>query len=368
MDRRRFIIIISLIWIVIHWFVGVYTYLNALELNITDVYVATKVASFLGERLGDHGDLIWKLLINKLSKEDLIVVSHGAGVPKAFWRDYGLRQLIVVLAVLHSIIKNWYIIIFIFSVFNLVIFYFGWIRAIKKIFNVSEEYVLLAGLLLPSFVLWGSVLHPEALFLNSIGGLLWLWQRRWEIALVFLVFAMIWKFEISVFIFILIWLLKRPANISVVVGLGSLFFVLLVFFPDLAWFVCNRQAKAFMLLGNTSFATFPICYTWDWTALAIMRAIPEVLLSPVVIGGGAGWLFLLENIGVWTIALTLFIMRYKYWRMLDLIVIAFAVMLIIGLTFNNAGSIIRYRTVALAFLFLPSMAVVLRRLKHKLFK
>ncbi|NPA34589.1 MAG: hypothetical protein GXO48_06665 [Chlorobi bacterium] len=366
MEGRRFLVLISVIWIFIHWLVGVYTYLNAFELNITDVYVATKVASFLGESLYENGALLWKLLLNELSREDLIVVSQGAGVPKAFWRDYGLRQLIVVLAFLYGIIKNWYVIIFLFSVLNFIVFYFGWVRAVKEIFNVSEKHVLLAGLLMPSLVFWSSVLHPEALFLNSVGGVLWLWRSKWKTAFVFLVFAMLWKLEITAFVGLLIWLLKRPTNISIVAGLGMLFLALLVFFPDPVWFVCHKQAKAFMLLGNTSFATYPICYTWDWTSLAIVRAVPEVLFSPIVIGGIAGWVFLLENIVVWGIALTLFIMRYKYWRMLDLIVIALAVMLIIGLTFNNAGSIIRYRTVALAFLFLPSMAVALRRLESKL--
>ncbi len=368
MGKYRFLILISIVWIVTHWIAGVYTYINARELNITDVYVATKVAEFLGDRLYESGTLLWKLLFRKLSRDELIIISRSAEVPKAFWMDYGLRQLIVILSVLYSIAKNWTIIVFLFSTLNFIVFYFAWARVIKEIFSVSEEYVILAGMLLPSFLLWGSVLHPEALFLNSVGGLLLFWRGKWIKAIGFLAFAMVWKLEITILIGALVWLLKRPTNISIVAGLGMLFFVLLVFFPDFVWVVCDRQAKAFMLLGNSSFATYPICYTWDWTALAIMRAIPEVFLSPVVIGGGAGWLFILENVGVWTIALTLFVMRYKYWRMLDLIVIALAVMLIIGLTFNNAGSIIRYRTVALAFLFLPSVAVVLRRLKQKLIK
>ncbi len=363
---RYTLIVISGIWIVSHWFIAMLSYEYALTWNISDVHVAVKVSEFLGDNLYENFNVLWGLAVNEISREEIRYIAEKTGVPQMFWTEYGMRQLIILLSTLYGVFKNWHVVAFLFSALNFVVFYLGWVRVISRLFSVGEVYVLVSSLFLPSFFFWSSVLHPEALFLSSIGGVLWWWIGRWKKALAFLLIALLWRLEISLLVGTMVLLLKRPLNINVLGSLGVLVLLILIFFPDGIWFVCDRQEKFFTLLGETSFGTFPICYSWYWTALAVLRALPEVVLSPIVIGGPAGFLFLFENIGSLMLSAGFLVREYKHWRMLDLILIAITVMFIIGLTVNNAGTIIRYRTISITLLLMPTISVLFQSLVGKM--
>ncbi|HUH75511.1 MAG TPA: hypothetical protein VLZ75_14045 [Chitinophagales bacterium] len=245
--------------------------------------------------------------------------------------------------------------------------------------DLSEYIIIGIIFLIPNVLFWTSGLHKEALIIFSLGILLhsfnqYLYSKSFKFLLISIL-AFIFLIHVRMYMSLVI----LPALIGFYINektklkaiypylLSFVFLLLLVILYDvlapnklrLAYKISSFQSSFINATGNTSFEVDFVGNSW----MRILSSFPEHLLNgfiyPLYNQCKLTWCRLasIDSIILCTVIfISFFKVKYKY--ILDnnmalfCLSIGLGLMTIIGVVVNNAGAIVRYRSVALIFIFL----------------
>lgn len=242
-----------------------------------------------------------------------------------------------------------------------------------------SEYILIAIIfLIPNILFWTSGLHKEALIMFSLGILLYSFNQyiiyKCNISLVVAILFFLFLINVRMYMALIILpaligyyfneKTKVKAIIPYFISFGLL--LLLIIFYDvvvpneyrLALKISSFQSSFINTTGNTSFKVEYVGNSW----VGILSAFPEHILNgfvyPLYNQCKLTWCRLasLDSIILCILmVLSLFKIKYKYIlnnnMALFCLSIGFGLMTIIGIVVNNAGAIVRYRSIAILFIF-----------------
>lgn len=242
-----------------------------------------------------------------------------------------------------------------------------------------SEYILIAIIfLIPNILFWTSGLHKEALIMFSLGILLYSFNQyiiyKCNISLVVAILFFLFLINVRMYMALIILpaligyyfneKTKVKAIIPYFISFGLL--LLLIIFYDvvvpneyrLALKISSFQSSFINTTGNTSFKVEYVGNSW----VGILSAFPEHILNgfvyPLYNQCKLTWCRLasLDSIILCILmVLSLFKIKYKYIlnnnMALFCLNIGFGLMTIIGIVVNNAGAIVRYRSIAILFIF-----------------
>lgn len=242
-----------------------------------------------------------------------------------------------------------------------------------------SEYILIAIIfLIPNILFWTSGLHKEALIMFSLGILLYSFNQyiiyKCNISLVVAILFFLFLINVRMYMALIILPAligyyfnentKVKAIIPYFISFGLL--LLLIIFYDvvvpneyrLALKISSFQSSFINTTGNTSFKVEYVGNSW----VGILSAFPEHILNgfvyPLYNQCKLTWCRLasLDSIILCILmVLSLFKIKYKYIlnnnMALFCLNIGFGLMTIIGIVVNNAGAIVRYRSIAILFIF-----------------
>lgn len=242
-----------------------------------------------------------------------------------------------------------------------------------------SEYILIAIIfLIPNILFWTSGLHKEALIMFSLGILLYSFNQyiiyKCNISLVVAISFFLFLINVRMYMALIILpaligyyfneKTKVKAIIPYFISFGLL--LLLIIFYDvvvpneyrLALKISSFQSSFINTTGNTSFKVEYVGNSW----VGILSAFPEHILNgfvyPLYNQCKLTWCRLasLDSIILCILmVLSLFKIKYKYIlnnnMALFCLSIGFGLMTIIGIVVNNAGAIVRYRSIAILFIF-----------------
>lgn len=243
-----------------------------------------------------------------------------------------------------------------------------------------SEYVIIAIIfLVPNILFWTSGLHKEALIIFSLGILFYnfnqyLYSKSTKFLIISL-FAFLFLINVRIYMALVIlpallgFYLNGKTKMKAIYPYLFSFAVLILFTvlydvlaPNelrLAYKISKFQSVFINSIGNTNFEVDYVANSWS----KILSSFPEHLLNgfvyPLFNQCKLNWCRLASidsMILCLVIIISLFKVKYKY--ILDnnialfCLSIGLGLMTIIGIVVNNAGAIVRYRSVAILFIFI----------------
>lgn len=260
---------------------------------------------------------------------------------------------------------------------------------IYKFFSLAteiHEYLLLFLIYcIPGITFWTSGMHKESLVLLAIGIILynvqqlllsWNWARF--LCVVFFVYFLLNVRFYLVLIFLpavlaYVWNEKRPVRAFIpYLAIYGFLLISLIVYDNV---VPNEQRVAYQItiyqktflhsIGGTSFEIDSISNSWQ----NILKIFPQQFINgfvyPLLEQCRLDWCRLasIESIVV-CIVLILLLFKVQYRSLLNnslalfCLFVGFSWMSIIGIIVNNAGAIVRYRSIALLFIFIGLVIAV----------
>jgi len=256
--------------------------------------------------------------------------------------------------------------------------------------DLSEYLMIGLIFLIPNVLFWTSGLHKEALIMFSIGVLLYSFNRfiifKCNISLFVAVISFLFLINVRMYMSLIMipallgYYVNERSKVKAIYPYLISFAALLlavvlydVITPNqfrLAYIITNFQSSFINSTGNTSFEVDHVGNSW----VRILSTFPEHLLNgfiyPFYGQCKLTWCRLASidsMILCLVIGISLFKVKYKY--ILDnnmalfCLSIGFGLMTIIGVVVNNAGAIVRYRSIAIIFIFLGLSLSFLKKSK-----
>ncbi|MFN2458935.1 MAG: hypothetical protein ABR502_12105 [Chitinophagaceae bacterium] len=303
----------------------------------------------------------------------------------SWWNDLDLNFFIKFLALLNvASFGHYYINLIFFSfitLFGTIAFY----RVMQDVFPEKKLTVLLATVLLPSFLYWTGGIHKDGIVFLAIAFIVYhiyfgLKNRKFTVAgILMIIFPLLLILVLRNYLLILLlpallaWILSKKLPyrpVAVFAGLYLLFTIL--FFSvgyihpklDFPKAVVNKQ-QAFLLLSGGSAVTVKelqpnfksfLLNAPEAASLAFIRPYPSDVKHLLALAAAAEI----------NLLLLLFVI-FLFWKnngvslspfLLFCIFFAFTTLLTIGYTVNFLGAIVRYRSIVLPFLVVPMLAKI----------
>lgn len=295
------------------------------------------------------------------------------------WYDYTGYTIIRVNAFVRLFSFGFLSIHFLFFSFFSFIGSFYLFKFFSEVTDLSEYAILAIIFLVPGVVFWTSGLHKEALIIFAVGILLYnmyqlfLFFRKGRAIIV--IFAFLFLVNVRMYMFLVIvpaliayyWNEKSKiqAIIPYVVTYGFLLLIVVLYdvvVPNeyrLAYLISDFQNSFIKSAGNTSFEVEKVSNSW----VRILGFLPEHFLNsfihPIYNKCVSDWCRLasIESIVLscmFVVGLTKVKYKYLFNNSIALfcLSIGFSLMMIIGVVVNNAGAIVRYRSVAIIFILI----------------
>lgn len=333
----------------------------------------------------------YRLLLEQPAKffRDLFIDPYDGGLEKIFsttnsyWNDLKNNFMIKLMAIFNLFsFRHYYTNLVFFSFLG----FFG-PAALYRVFLTSfprqRTGVMIGCFLIPSVVFWCSGFHKEGLLFTALGlysffaSQLWQGQRRisclvWMTCSLFLIFIL----RNNILFALLpattgwMWSSLKKWRPGVQYLLVNLFFMTLFFTSkylyariDLPLSVSLRQAEFIRLGGNTAVPVEPLEPSLAGFIHNLPSALDLAFLRPYPGQGGLFYIpFTMEVVlGVLLVICLIFFPRQLPGdKNLRYFALNFAVllMLIIGYTVPNVGAVVRYRSLALPFLFIAMILMV----------
>lgn len=298
------------------------------------------------------------------------------------WYDFTGYTIVRVNAFIRLFSFGYVSIHFLFFSFLSFIGAFYLFRFFAKVTTLSEYYILGVLFLVPEIVFWTSGLHKEALVLFSSGILIYntyqysLRSSKWRLVLIIFSLAFLANVRMYMTLILLPALIayywneksKIKAIIPYFVTYGVVLLSVIaydVIAPNskrLAYKITEFQYAFINSTGNTSFPTEVVSNSWS----RIIQLFPEHFVNgfmyPLYNQCVSNWCRLssiMSMILVGILVLSLFKIKYRYLLnntiALFCFSIGFSLMGVIGVVVSNAGAIVRYRSIALIFIFIGLM-------------
>lgn len=295
------------------------------------------------------------------------------------WYDYTGYTIIRVNAFIRLFSFGFLSIHFLFFSFFSFIGSFYLFKFFSKVTDLSEYVILGILFLIPGVVFWTSGLHKEALIIFATGILLYnvyqlsLFFTKWRAAIVFLAFLFLVNVRMYMFLVLVPALIayywneksKIRAVVPYIATYGFLLLVVVLYdviVPNeyrLAYMISDFQNSFISSEGNTSFEVEKVGNSW----VRIFGFLPEHFLNsfihPIYNQCVSDWCRLASVESIVLCCLFVFgIFKIKYKYLFDnsialfCLSIGFSLMIIIGVVVNNAGAIVRYRSVAIIFILI----------------
>ncbi len=244
--------------------------------------------------------------------------------------------------------------------------------------DLSEYAIIGIIFLIPNILFWTSGLHKEALVIFSLGILLYSFNKYLENKsikfLLIALFAFFFLVNVRMYMSLVIlpalfgfYLNEKTKFKSIYLYVFSFLLILVaVIFYDmivpneyrLAYKISSFQSSFINSTGNTSFKAKYVGNSW----IRILSSLPDFLngfIYPFYSQCKLTWCRIasIDSI-ILSCIVVLSLFKIKYKSILDnnlalfCLSIGFGIMTIIGVVVNNAGAIVRYRSIALVFIFL----------------
>lgn len=341
-----------------------------------------------------NGLIEYKLLFNNPHEyfTNLFQDPYGDGVTKflgttdSYWNDLKGNAFIKILSVFDLLSFGNYYVNVIFYSFITMLGPLCVFRVMNDVFPNRKYVVLVATILLPSFLYWTSGIHKEGLIFTGLGLIVYsvyFGTKEWKFGIKKIVSIFIGLLLVLVlrnFIIIILlpalltWIisLKWPRrSLAVFIALYSLFIVMFFLARyispslDFPQAVVTKQQEFLKIVGGRT--TVPITEL-EPTAASFLKNTPQAfslsILRPYP-SDVKHILSLAASIEV-IVLLSLFLLLIIYHKneiqsrpfLYFCLFFSFTLLLAIGFSVNNLGAISRYRSVVLPFLVIPMVAFI----------
>lgn len=314
------------------------------------------------------------------------------GAQNSFWNDLKNNFMIKLMALMNLFSGGRY---YINTIFYSVLAFYGPValyRLFLAIFPGKKAVVFIAAFLLPSVLFWGSGFHKEGLLLSLLAVILYWFYNGLQkgftvkkISALLLAVALIFILR-NYILFALLpamgcwWLAHKWPGRTAAIYTGGMILFLAVFFMaarlhpklNLPGTVSQKQREFMELSGHTHVPTDTLRPTAAGFLHNLPKAADMAFLRPRPGEGGLSYLpSALEMLGLLAVFVASLVFRDKsrLYRPIIWFCGCFAIilMLIIGYSVPITGAVIRYRSLALPFLFLLfALPINIERLKKLL--
>jgi len=341
-----------------------------------------------------NGIIEYKLLFNNPHEyfTNLFQDPYGDGVTKflgttdSYWNDLKGNAFIKILSVFDLLsLGNYYVNVIFYSFITMLgplcIF-----RVMNDVFPNRKSVILVATILLPSFLYWTSGIHKEGLIFTGLGLIIYsiyfgTKEKRFGVKrIIAILIGLLLILVLRNFIIIILlpalltWLisLRWPhRSLAVFVGLYSLFIVLFFLARyinssfDFPQAVVTKQQEFLKITGGRT--TVPISEL-EPTAISFLKNMPQAfslsILRPYP-SDVKHILSLAASIEI-IFLLVLFLLLIVFHKngiqsrplLYFCLFFSFTLLLAIGFSVNNLGAISRYRSVVLPLLVIPMVALI----------
>lgn len=341
-----------------------------------------------------NGIIEYKLLFNHPHEyfTNLFQDPYGDGVTKflgttdSYWNDLKGNAFIKILSVFDLLsLGNYYVNVIFYSFITMLgplcIF-----RVMNDVFPNRKSVILVATILLPSFLYWTSGIHKEGLIFTGLGLIIYsiyfgTKEKRFGVKrIIAILIGLLLILVLRNFIIIILlpalltWLisLRWPhRSLAVFVGLYSLFIVLFFLARyinssfDFPQAVVTKQQEFLKITGGRT--TVPISEL-EPTAISFLKNMPQAfslsILRPYP-SDVKHILSLAASIEI-IFLLVLFLLLIVFHKngiqsrplLYFCLFFSFTLLLAIGFSVNNLGAISRYRSVVLPLLVIPMVALI----------
>jgi hypothetical protein len=301
---------------------------------------------------------------------------------QSFWHSFKTNLLIKFVAILNLFsFKNYWINVIFFNF----IFFFGFsyfYRLLKTHLKVNAFVAIIITFLLPSFLLFSSGIHKEAIvfaclsyiifFVSNLFAAIKQTKAQYFICLLFCFLLFIIRDYVMLALLpaLLCWFLisrfKWNAYLTYLFGyvlLGTLFFSLGNLSPKLDFpnFIIKKQTEFRQLTSVAVIPTENLSNSVSSFGAATPRALYNAMLKPHLADSSdyRYILFALELIGYYSLVLLGLFFRQRNENtaiLLFFIFFSLSMFWIIGLIVPNVGAIVRYRSIYLPFILTPIIA------------
>ena len=357
-----------------------YTYIFNNIINGKDIFVYFNESQIVFSALKDNPLYFIQLVFgpNDLNNipNHLAPYIHAMG----FWFDQGDYMMVRLNAIFHLFSFGYFSVHVVFISFLSLIGIYNIYKFFEPSFNGDKLLLITFLFFTPSIVFWYSGLHKEAVVILALGFILNSYQHliqndfklRYLIAIIFgtLLLIMVRFYVFAIFfpgllaLFLSYRFTKTP-TLYIFSSIYILFAILIVcyhyYFPSISPFaeMMTRQQYFFNTPGNTSY-TIPAL---DGTVINTFKNMPRALFNSLIhpvpkdCFSSSFLCFMAMVESYLIVGIILFgILRIKWQRFMDSAIINYCLfssitlLILMGLIVNNAGALVRYKSVVLPFL------------------
>lgn len=357
------------------------------QINTSDTWLYFNESLVETEKLLHNPKLFFsKLCYNQYANNSGLFIGVNS-----FWNDLKTTVFVKVLAVLNLIsFKNYYInLIF----FNLFVFY-GCIALYKLVsayFEIKNWILIVSIFLLPGFLFWSSGLHKDGIIFSCIGLVLYYYNlqlnqsisiKKISIILFFITITFLLRNYILLALLpvLLAWFCSTKLKIKPIIAFAFIMLLCLTIFffsnslnitQSIGSSIVQKHHEFQKLDGKTKITTPPLNNSTKSLLNYFPFAIKTSLIQPIPSKnyGLAFNLSSFENYFYILLGLvSLFFMSSQKINsplLLSFVFITFFLLLFIGYTVCFSGAIVRYRSIMLPFVILPSILLIFGKFKPK---
>jgi hypothetical protein len=357
-----------------------YTYIFKNILNGQDIFAFFNDSQIAFSALKDNPLYYFQLVFGKNDFDPIPRQLFPYVDAMGFWFDQGNYVMVRINALFHLFSFGFFGVHVVFISFLSLIGIYNIYRFFEPSFPGDKVLLITFLFFTPSIVFWYSGLHKEAVVVFALGLILNSYQHIikdqfkliWLLAIIIgtLLLLMVRFYVFAVFLpglvaLFLSYRLKSIPKFYLFFSTYLLFliisFIIDAMFPQISPFneIVHRQAHFLSIKGNTSYA-IPIL---DGSIIGTLKHIPNALLNALIhpvpkdcwTSSFLCFLAMIESYII--LALLIFsAFKMKWSRLKNDAVINYclfssiSLLIIIGLIVNNAGALVRYKSVVLPFL------------------
>ena len=315
-------------------------------------------------------------------------VTKFFGTTDSFWNDLKANLFIKVLSIFNLLSNNHYYVNVIFYSFITLFGAIGIYRVMADVFPGKKMVILLATFLVPSFLYWTSGIHKEGLIFTGISMVIYctyfgLKEKKFGLKrIICLLTGIILLLTLRNFLIIILvpalfaWLLaNRWPKYGLPIFSSLYIFFVIVFFTaryintslDFPQAVVNKQQEFKQIKAGNS--TIPM-KDLEPSAISFLKNTPQAINLSTIRPYPSDVRHILSLAAAIEIDLILLLfVLYLLFRtngnaptsrnlMYFCLFFSFSLLLAIGLSVNNLGAIVRYRSVAIPLVVIPMLAQI----------
>jgi len=360
----------------------VYIYIFRFILSGGDVFAYFSDSQVVFSALKDNPVTYLQLVFgaNDLTRVPVHLLPYTDSM--GYWFDQGNYAMVRINALFHLFSFGFFNVHVVFISFMSLVGIYNMYRFFEPSFNGDKILLITFLFFTPSIVFWYSGLHKEAVVILALGFILNSYQHlimqdfkiRWVVAIVlgslllilvrFYVFALFMPGLIALF---LTYQFKTIPKLYLFASIYTVFLLSAItvhfYFPNLSPFqeMMIRQEFFINTPGASSYAIPPLDGSFTTTFLNPQAAFVNSLTHPVpmdcVTASFLCFLAMIESYIILAV-LILAIFKIKWKRLMNNEIINYCLfssltlLILIGLVVNNAGALVRYKSIILPFLLI----------------